>query len=318
MGKRLKIAVDLGGTKIDMGLIDGESGDDIPQILQQQRMPTNVEEGAEVAVKRIAAAAKKMMQSLPAHQQVDALAICTPGPIDHINGRILSAHNLRWGVVPLRAMLQERLSLPVVVEHDAKAAALGEFHWGRGQARSSMVYIVVGTGMGGAIIFDGELYRGERNGAGEIGHISLDYQGHKGNSGIPGNAEYFVAGPGIEEYYRTLCHKEGRPLKGSEGDGQEIGRLAQEGDPLALQTIQRAGHFLGITIAALAMVLDIRFYVVGSSIAKLGDLLLEPARQAVPRYSFATIAEGVEIAMGSIIDKAALLGCYWLVKDIRD
>ncbi len=314
MGKRLKVAVDLGGTKIDIGLIDGNH--DMPQILARQRMPTKVEEGAKAAVDRIATTVQKMMRSLPADQQIDALAICSPGPIDHINGRILSAHNLGWGVVPLRAMLEERLALPVVVEHDAKAAALGEFHWGRGQARNSMVYIVIGTGFGGAIIFDGELYRGERNCAGEVGHISLDYQGHKGNSGIPGNAEYFVAGPGIEEYYRTLCRKEGQPLKEGEGQGPEIGRLAQEANPLALQTIQRAGHFLGITIAALVMVLDIRLYVIGSSIAKLGDLLLEPARQAIPRYSFATIAEGVEVEMGSIIDKAALLGCYWLVKEM--
>ena len=308
--EHLKIAVDLGGTKIDMGLIDNS-----PQILQRHRMPTDVEQGATAAVERIATHARKMMEGLPSTQEVSALAICTPGPVDHINGRILSAHNLGWGVVHLRAMLEKQLSIPVVVEHDAKAAALGEFHWGRGQECDNMIYIVIGTGMGGAIIVNGQLYRGERNGAGEVGHITLDYQGSKGNSGIPGNAEYFVAGPGIEDYYRTLCQQQGRVLQAGEGDGKQIGQLASQGDPIALQVIRRAGRSLGITIAALAMILDIRLYVVGSSVAKLGDILLEPARQAIPEYTFAAIAEGIEIELATIIDKAALLGCYYLVKD---
>ena len=212
-------------------------------------------------------------------------------------------------------MLEERLSIPVVVEHDAKAAALGEFYWGRGQSRQSMVYIVIGTGMGGAIIYNGALLRGERNGAGEIGGITLDWNGRKGRNGVPGSGESLVAGPSIEEHYRALCAARGRPLKTGEGDGRQIGQLAQEGDPLALQIITQAGRALGTTIATLLLTLDITLYVVGSSVAKLGDILLKPARQALLEYAYASMVEGVEIELGTIIDKAALLGCYSLIQD---
>ena len=331
--KRYWVGVDVGGTKIDIGLVDERGA-----IVRRCRLDTDGERGAAYNLEMVAKAVERL-----AGGHVAALGMCMPGPVDNVAGRLIYAPNVAWRDVPARRIMEERLGVPVRVEHDAKAAALGEMHWGRGRGRSSMVYIVIGTGVGGAIIVDGEIFRGETNAAGEIGHATIDYDyderiggsdgrassgagsgdgagmpgggGVAGGGGIPGRAESFIAGPSIERHYRELAHACGQPV-GDDVDGRMIGMLAERGDRLALEAIGRAGEALGICIASLAMILDISYYVISSSVAKLGDLLLRPARATVPRYCFASTAERVVIEQSEIIEDAAVLGCYWLVKDV--
>jgi glucokinase len=304
------VGIDLGATKIALGLIDPQN-----RVIARRRIPTNISAGPQAAVERITESLTGLTAELPAGQQLAALGICSPGPIDHEAGLIIDPPNLTgWRNVPLRQMLADRLGLPVTLEHDAKASALGEYHYGVGRGERSMVYIVVGTGVGAAIIIDGQLYRGMHNAAGEVGHITIDRDGEKGSSGINGNVESFMSGPFLVQRYQRLLAQANRPPVSQPITGELIAQGAAQGEELARQVMTQAGEALGIIVASLAMILDIELYVIGSSVAKSGDLLLEPARQMMPHYCFQSVASKVRILPAGLGDDGPLLGCGWLAR----
>jgi glucokinase len=302
------IGIDLGGTKIEMGLVDPQD-----RIIERHRLPTGADQGPEAVVERIAGGVARLKAALPRGQRIAALGLCSPGPLDHETGMLLDPPNLpRLHHTPLRQMLVDRLDLPVRLEHDAKAAALGEFYYGAGRGERSMVYIVVGTGVGAAIIADGKLYRGEHNLAGEVGHITLDRNGVLCHCGSRGCAETYLSGPWLARHYQRALEQ---PAAGGPSiTGERVAHLANQGDPLALQVMENAGEALGLVVAALAMILNIDLYVVGGSVAKSGDLLLEPARRIVPRYSFQSVSAQVRIVVAGRGDDGPILGCSWLAR----
>jgi glucokinase len=230
---------------------------------------------------------------------------------------ILDPPNLTgWRDVPFRRMLADRLKLPVSLEHDAKAAALGEFYYGAGRGEGSMVYIVVGTGVGAAFIIDGQLYRGMHNLAGEIGGVTIDRDGEAYRSGVKGCVQSYTSGPDLARHYlRLQTQAEQGPVAASQSvTGERVAQLAEGGDELAGQVMTQAGEALGIAVASLAMTLDIELYVIGGSVAKAGDLLLGPARGIVPDYAFQSIASQVRIVTAELADDAPILGCGWLAR----
>jgi len=309
------VGVDLGATKIALGLIEPAD-----RIVAYRRIPTNAHEGPQAVVERIAQSVAELERELPDEGRIAALGICSPGPVDHQTGMLIDPPNLS-GLhhTPLRQMLSEGLNLPVSLEHDAKVAALGEFYYGAGRGERSMVYIVVGTGVGAAIIADGRLYRGAHNIAGEVGHITLDRHGDLCSCGSRGCVETYVAGPWLARRYQRVLQRGGpeRQL----GDrkpvtGEQVAYLAEEGDALAMQVMTEAGEALGVAVASMAMILDIGLYVVGGSVTKSGDLLLEPARRIVPQYSYQSVSSRVRIVATELGDDGPILGCGWLARQI--
>ena len=311
------IGADLGGTKIELGLVDPQD-----RILARKRIATEDQRGAASVVERIAACVDQLAAHLPAGQRIAAMGLCTPGPVDHVNGVLLDPPNIP-GLhhAPLGPLLAIRLGFPVRLEHDAKAAALGEFYLGAGRGEASMVYIIVGTGVGAAIILNGELYRGLHNSAGEIGHIVLDRNGLRCSCGNRGCVVTFMSGPRLVEWY-NMFWRAGQAASdhASVGNfqpptsGEAVAKLATQGDELARRVITQAGEALGAAIATLAMIVNVDLYVVGGSVAKCGDLLLTPARLAVPRHAFASVAAPVRIVASSLDTDAPILGCAWLAR----
>jgi glucokinase len=306
------IGIDLGATKIALGLISPDN-----RIVAAGRIPTNASDGPGSAVERIAQSITQLEKKLPAGEQIAAAGICSPGPLDHQTGVILDPPNLTgWRDVPFRQMLADRLELPVSLEHDAKAAALGEFYYGAGRGEDSMVYIVVGTGVGAAFIIDGQLYRGMHNLAGEIGGVTIDRDGEAYRSGVKGCVQSYTSGPDLARHYlRLQTQAEQSPVAAPESvTGERVAQLAEQGDELAGQVMTQAGEALGIAVASLAMTLDIELYVIGGSVVKSGDLLLGPARQIVPDYAFQSIASQVRIVTAELGDDGPILGCGWLAR----
>lgn len=307
------VGVDMGATKIALGLIDPED-----QIVAYRRAATQAQEGPQAVVERIAQGVAELAGHVPEGKPIAGLGICSPGPVDHQSGTLIDPPNLQ-GLhhSPLRDMLARRLDLPVSLEHDAKAAALGEFYHGAGRGERSMVYIVVGTGVGAAIIADGQIYRGIHNSAGEIGHTTLDRQGMQCSCGSRGCVETFVAGPWLARRYQNALEREGtgqvhgvrQPVS-----GELVANLADEGDPLARQVLTEGGQALGVAIATMAMILDIELYVIGGSVARCGDMLLEPARKAVPSHAHASVASFVRIVATELGEDGPILGCGWLAR----
>jgi glucokinase len=304
------VGVDLGGTTIKLGLIDPQK-----KILERRRIPTNPEEGPENAIEHIAEVVNEYRKFIPDKENIAALGICCPGPVDHEAGMLINPTNLpKFYNVPLRQMLFERLNMPVSMEHDAKAAALGEFYYGAGRTQKSMVYFVVGTGVGAAIILDGQLIRGVKNFAGEIGHTTVDRNGELCSCGSKGCLETYTSGPWLARRYQHLLDQENLTNQSpteSPITGETVISQARAGDPLARKIMTEAGEAIGIAVATMAMILDIELYVFGGGVSKCGDLLLEPARNTLPKYSFRTVSPRVRLMLSELGDNGPLLGCGW-------
>ncbi|MCY4466852.1 MAG: ROK family protein [Chloroflexi bacterium] len=296
------VGIDLGGSKIALGLVDADN-----TILSRRRMDTNAEAGLDSVITRIAEQVDSLRGDLPASQDITAVGIGAPGPVDHIRGDLLTLVNLP-GISnsPFRRVLSGRLGRPVALDHDAKVAALGEFHFGAGSNRDSMIYIVIGTGVGAAIIYQGELIYGESNSAGESGHMTVDPNGHACHCGSRGCLEAYASGPALSRHYAAAT--------GEEISGAQVNERAQAGDRAALQVLAQAGRALGIAVASLAMTLNIELFVIGGSVAQAGDLLLNPARESLLGYAFQSVSARVQVRASQLGEDGAIVGAAWLAR----
>lgn len=301
------VGIDLGGTKTAIGLIDPQD-----KIVEHHRLPTQPEEGPASIVERIGGIVDSFKAQIPAGERLAALGICAPGPIDHVQGIIVNPTNLpKFTNAPIGPMLTERTGLPVQLEHDAKGAALGEMFYGAGRGERNMVYIVVGTGVGAAIIMNGELVRGVKNFAGEVGHITIDWQGETCACGSKGCVETYMSGPWLERRYARLM-----PSAGDVVSGGQIAQLAHEGHAVAGQVIRQAGEALGTAVATMAMILDIELFIIGGSVVKAGDLFLEPARQAAPHHALPSVGPRICIEAARLGEDGPILGCGWQARQL--
>ena len=296
------IGIDLGGSKIALGLVNQRD-----EIIARRRIDTRSEQGLDSVIERIAAEIDSLRAELPASFEVEAVGVGAPGPVDHVRGKLLKLVNLP-GIsnTPFRGALQARLSLPVALDHDAKAAALGEFHYGAGRKRESMIYIVIGTGVGAAIIYQGRLLYGEGNSAGECGHMTVDPNGHPCHCGSRGCLEAYASGPALAKHYAAAT--------GETVTGAEVAARAMAGDEMALALLAEAGRALGIAIASLAMTLNIELFVIGGSVSGSGDLLLAPARKWRKRYSFKAVSARIQVTASELAEDAPILGAAWLAR----
>lgn len=298
------MGIDLGGTKVAFGLVNPDN-----DIVVRARMDTNADDGLEIVSTRIADQINQLTSHLPAGESLVGVGICTPGPVDHITGDLLTLVNLP-GIsnTPFRQALEDKLGIPVKLDHDAKVAALGEFYYGSAQDRDSTVYVVIGTGVGAAIIYEGNLLYGESYTAGESGHMTVNPEGHQCSCGSRGCLETYTSGPWLEKHYAAQA--------GENITGAEITRRARDGDDIALDVIQQAGQALGIAVASMAMFINIETFVIGGSVARAGTLLIEPALASVKRYSFKAVGDKVRILQSSLGDDAPILGGAWMARQM--
>jgi pyruvate formate lyase activating enzyme len=169
--------------------------------------------------------------------------------------------------------------------------------------------------VGAAIITDGQLFRGPYNSAGEIGHVTLDRNGEVCSCGSHGCVETFVAGPWLARRYGWALERAGLSAQdGSPITGEQVVQRAGTGDPLAAQVMAVAGDALGTAIATLAMILNIDTFVIGGSVAKAGEVLLEPARRALPNHAYRSVGCGVKVLATELGDDGPILGCAWLAR----
>jgi glucokinase len=212
-------------------------------------------------------------------QQIQAISVSIGGPLDIARGIIYSPPNLPgWDAVPLKDRLAARFSLPVYVEHDGNAGALAEFYFGAGRGYENVIFLTMGTGLGGGIILGGRLYRGSSDLAGEVGHMRIAPDGPEAY-GKRGSWEAFASGPGMARIARARYPQRW----GEEVDARLLTQLAQAGDADALAVVRETGEWLGRGLAILLDILNPQVIVIGSMAVRLGDLLLEPARREMQR-----------------------------------
>jgi glucokinase len=219
----------------------------------------------------------------------------TPGPIDSDAGVVRFAPNLPgWRDVAVRELLGARSGLPVALENDASAAALGEAVFGAGQPYRHLAHFTLGTGIGGGIVIDRRLYTGATGLAGEFGHMVVDPGGPPCGCGNYGCLEAFASGSAIERQARMLAGSRRSErladlLATAEDFGaDDVARAAEEGDRAAAELLERAGRYLGAGIAGVINALDPEAVTLSGGLLKLGARYLQPARDEVRRLAFST------------------------------
>lgn len=278
----LSIGIDIGGTKVAAGVVD-EDGE-IRRRLQRptpSRSPQAVED-AIVAV----------VQELGVEHHVEAVGIGAAGWVDTDQAMVRFSPHLAWRNEPLKARLNQRIEQPVIVDNDANAAAWAEFRYGAGRNANVMVCLTLGTGIGGALVINGKLFRGRYGMAGEFGHMGVVPQGHWCPCGNRGCWEQYASGNSLVRDAKALL-RENSPqatalMEAVDGDvesltGPHVTAAAMAGDQLAIELISDVGSWLGRGIANLAAALDPDLFVIGGGVSAAGDLLLGPAQQAFDR-----------------------------------
>ena len=279
----LACGIDVGGTKIAGGVVD-EDG----QVVETLRV-----ESPAADVGAIKDAIADLVGQLSARHEITAVGIGAAGYVDRDRARVLFAPNLAWRDVNLKAELEERVDVPVVVENDANAAAWGEFRFGAGSDVDDLMLVTVGTGVGGGLVLEGELYRGAFGVGGEVGHLRVVPDGILCGCGHHGCLEQYGSGSALVREARQIAAN-GVPaaealLARAGGivediDGPMITEAAREGDAFAIGRLAEVGHWLGSGIASLVTVLDPAVVALGGGVSEAGDLLLEPLREAFERH----------------------------------
>jgi len=308
------IAVDIGGTQIRAALCDAQG-----TIYHRVADVTAPQEGSEAVMDRIERAIRQVW---PADTAVEHIGVTAPGPLDPWRGVVLEAPNIPcWENYPLRDTIQQRLGIPTLVGNDANLAALAEQWFGAGQGKRHLIYITISTGVGGGIIVDNKLLLGAQGLAGELGHIKVRPDGPLCGCGSPGCLEAQTSGPSIARAarQRILAGESSRALALAQGNAEAItarllNQAAQEGDPLARDVFSQAGIYLGLGLVTLLHLFNPEMIIIGGSVSKAGDLLLEPAREIVRTRSITEhYWRDTPIALADLGDDVGLLGALALV-----
>ena len=272
------IGLDLGGTKLATGVVDGEGrvawSDEVPSSGYSQ----------EGVVDLLAEAIERARGVRP---EARIAGIGIPARVDFATGHAVGTVNLDLEDVPVRDMVSERSGIPVFVDNDANLAMLAEAVHGAARGTRNALMLTIGTGIGGGVWIDGELYRGATGSAGELGHVVVDPDGPRCQGNCPGRGcvEAFASGTAIGERGREVARAEpdsalGRiAAEGTAITAVEVGRAARDGDQAAAGILDRAGRMLGVALVSLANAFEPEVIVVGGGGMALGDLLLDPARE---------------------------------------
>ncbi|MBA7619902.1 Protein mlc [subsurface metagenome] len=306
------LAIDLGGTKIISAIVSPDG-----QLIAKERSLTLADEGQASVINRLLLAVDRLLKLKNIDSsQLDSISIAAAGGIDIKKGLVTSSPHLPgWHNVPLRDIVRDKYKVGTFLLNDASAAALGEHRFGAGRGVNNLVLLTIGTGIGGGIIIDGRLYHGPSGSAGEFGHTTIDVNGPKCACGNVGCLETLVSGTAMaREARRRIAQGESSSLvemvagKIEEITAEEIGAAARGGDSLALDIITEAATYLGVGLVNLVNIFNPEMIIIGGSVAKLGDLLLDPARRLVKERAFPISAQAVRIVTAQLGDEAGLLG----------
>lgn len=264
------VGVDVGGTKIAAALVtpDGRLGRTVER-------PTPAADGPAAVLDAIAEA----VRALPGHRSARGVGVGTGGVVDRRHGVVRSANALLpgWAGTDLRAELGARLGLPVVADNDVNAFALAEQRFGAGVGHRAVLYVSVGTGIGGALVLDGALYRGAHFTAGELGHLAVpEAAGRPCNCGRVGHLEAVAAGPALSARYGELTGT--RDVSAT--DVRVVAARAADGDAHAARVIAAGAAALGRALGGLVNTLDVERVVVGGGVLGVGDRYWRPLTEA--------------------------------------
>lgn len=298
MSQRRAIGVDVGGSSVKLGLVS-ETG----RILETRKIPSQLGSGEKLM--RAVADAVSHWWDGEGNRPVGA-GIGLAGLVDRRQGVVRRAPNLPFlDGFPLAEEARRIFPLPVEVDNDANAAGLAEARLGAAAGADVAVCLTLGTGVGGAIIADGRIWRGHSGLAGELGHVVVQPDGEPCGCGGHGCLETEVAAPAVVRRYREL--------RGEEVEAAEVSRRADAGDEAAREALAACGRFLGIGLAILVNLLNPERIVLGGGVAQAGEWLLEPARREAGERAWREAWEDCELVGAELGSEAGTVGAACLV-----
>jgi glucokinase len=305
LSSRETIGVDLGGTKMLVGVVDADQ-----RVHFKGKEPSVGLSEAEV----VEGLARELQEAKEARPDVLAAGLGIPATIDRRRGVAIQAVNLEISDVPLRDQMRERLGLPVYIDNDANVAALAEHLYGAGRGAENVVMLTLGTGIGGGLILNGEVFRGTTGAASELGHIVIKEDGHpcQGNCPNRGCVETYASGTALAREGAAAAKREpesalAKAVEDGPITGKVVTELALSGDPVAKEVVAEAGKHLGVALASLANIFDPDVFLIGGGVSAVGDLILDPARAELGTRALPPM-NGIPVKLAELGPDAGMIG----------
>jgi glucokinase len=307
------LGVDLGGTNLRAAVVS-DAGD----IVDEVSHPTLAKQGPDAVIKRIAEAIAEVASRAGVPADVP-IGVAAPGPLDPRAGIVHFAPNLPgWIDIPLSTRLEALTGRNVFLGNDANAAALGELYFGAGRGTRNLVYVGIGTGVGGGVISEGILIDGVRGMGAELGHVCVSMDGPRCTCGSTGCIESYCSSWAIRRDAEILVAS-GRGNMIAEAAGSRrvgtraVNEAARKSDPDALALLERAGYALGTGLGNFINIFNPEVIVIGGGVAEIGEPLLGPARRAMAAHSIPAIHHGVRVIPSALGVKTGTYGAAALV-----
>lgn len=318
------VGVDLGGTNIVVGVlpVGGGNGD----VLALHNVPTEAHRGAKFVVDRIVGLIQESIQEVLSEyggtrEDFAGVGIGSPGPLDRDTGTVINTPNLGWRNFPLRDLIANAVGLPAALDNDANCATYGEWWLGAGRNVDTLVGLTLGTGIGGGIVLNGEIFHGVSDAAGEIGHMTIEANGRKCKCGNYGCLEAYASGPaialravegieaGAESLLPALVHGKLEDITAA-----TVYEAVVLGDPYANEVMRETAKFLGAGIGNIINVLNPAMVVISGGVTRAGEHLFAPLNAEVRRRSFKSAQEACQIVSAQLPGTAGLIGAIAVFK----
>jgi glucokinase len=317
------IGCDLGGTNLRAALVDVENG----SVLHQMSIPTLAREGHNAVMKRMAALFLQLIQSAGIQkEEVGGIGIGVPGVLDLEKGETLFLPNLpgTWPHVSLQATIEKLTDLPTHLLNDVRSITNGEWRFGAGRGVDTVAVFAIGTGIGGGLVINGQLHLGIGGTGGELGHMTIDFNGPRCGCGNFGCVEAYASGPAIAAMGMKAV---AQGLTTSIGEMCEydlnritpklIAKAAQEGDEIARGIYEKAGFALGIAAANICASVGPRRVILGGGVSQAGGLLLDPIRRVLRERVHIMPVEQVEVIQSQLGNNAGVIGvACWAAREL--
>ena len=317
MSESYNICLDVGGTKV-LGAIFNENREIVYRLKKKSKSGENTSQNIEQVI--ISVVEEMLDQSGIDRKQVHAISSCAPGVIDQETGVVLFTPNLPMRNYNMRAVMEKKFGVPFFVGNDVNLGVLGEYKYGAGRGYRNIVGFFVGTGMGGGLILNGELYTGNRFKAAEYGHMILDPEGPLCNCGQRGCLEAFSSKQGMSAYIRQQVARGRQTLMAEHvQDGpfrsKKLKKALEEGDTVAQEAVDRACHWLAVATGNMINTFSPDLVLYGGGVIEaVGNLFLEKILAEVDRYCMPEIRSTVDLKIADLGDDSVIFGALALIE----
>ena len=306
---RTIVSIDIGGTRLRAAAYK----QDQIQPISQKRVETKAKEPN--AFGRLI----NLLEDIwPKNENVDAIGVSSPGPVDPHTGVIMVTPNIKeWRDFPITAKLTDHFGIPAYLDNDANLAGLAEWKFGAGRGHHNVLYLTVSTGVGGGVIINDQLLQGHHGLAAELGHTTIQADGPLCGCGQPGHLESFSSGTGIERFVaeQLKAGRESLLQPDKKNSAHAISEAAKQGDALSIEAYQNAGKYLGIGVANFLHAFDPSIVIFGGGVSQSGPLLFDSFHVSLKeRVIHSRYLEGLVITRAELGDDSGLLGARALAE----